>query len=227
MPTRLARLLHLADSALPTGGFAYSYGLESSRTFGLVRDSAGLRHYLYSYLQQAVGLEIPFLNSCYALGWPLEPAQLADILLEYDAQLLVPALHKASLTQGKTWLQLLQSFYPTEGLRELSELLTTQELPGHFVPVLALSMQRLNYSLSEAHTFYLHLALRDQISAAIRLGCLGPMEGHRLQHEFYAIFDDLLADVAHLDYRSATRSASLLDTAQMLHEHVYSRLFQN
>ncbi|QIX62206.1 hypothetical protein HER32_13865 [Hymenobacter sp. BT18] len=227
MPTRLARLLHLADSALPTGGFAYSYGLESSRTFGLVRDPAGLRHYLYSYLQQAVGLEIPFLNSCYALVWPLGPAALTDILLEYDAQLLVPAMHKASLTQGKTWLQLLQSFYPAAGLQELGELLKQYQLPGHFVPLLALSLQRLNYSLAEAHTFYLHLALRDQVSAAIRLGCLGPMEGHRLQHEFYAIFDDLLADVAHLDYRAATRSASLLDTAQMLHEHVYSRLFQN
>ncbi|MBG8554182.1 urease accessory protein UreF [Hymenobacter guriensis] len=223
----IARLLHLADSALPTGGFAYSYGLESSRTFGLVRDSAGLRHYLYSYLQQAVGLEIPFLNSCYALAWPLETKALADILLEYDAQLLVPAMHKASLTQGKTWLQLLQSFYPAAGLRELGELLVAQELPGHFVPVLALSLRRLDYKLVEAHTFYLHLALRDQVSAAIRLGCLGPMEGHRLQHEFYTIFDDLLADVAHLDHRTASRSASLLDTAQMLHEHVYSRLFQN
>ena len=74
---------------------------------------------------------------------------------------------------------------------------------------------------------YLHLALRDQISAAIRLGCLGPMEGHRLQHEFYALFDHLLAEAQATDYRTATRSATLLDAAQILHEQVYSRLFQN
>ena len=59
----LARLLHLADSALPTGSFAYSYGLESSVTFGLLRTEAELRAYLYSFLQQVVGFELPFITS--------------------------------------------------------------------------------------------------------------------------------------------------------------------
>ncbi|MBX0292397.1 hypothetical protein K3G63_18260 [Hymenobacter sp. HSC-4F20] len=227
MSTRLARLLHLADSALPTGGFAYSYGLESSRTFGLVRSQSGLRNYLYSYLQQVVGLEIPFLNSCFQISLPADAELLTLVVSEYDAQLLVPALHKGSLTQGKTWLRVLHSFQPEAGVAALAEWFAQEEVPLHFVPVLALSLARLGYALPEVHTLYLHLALRDQISAAIRLGCVGPMEGHRLQHEFYAIFDDLLAGAQALDYRAATRSASLLDAAQMLHEQVYSRLFQN
>ncbi|MCA8832753.1 urease accessory protein UreF [Hymenobacter pini] len=227
MSTRLARLLHLADSALPTGGFAYSYGLESSRTFGLVQSESGLRNYLYSFLQQAVGLEVPFLNACYRAALPAGAEALRTIVQEYDAQLLVPALHRGSLTQGKTWLRLLHSFYPAAGLPALGEWLAAEELPLHFVPLLALSLRRLDYTLPEIHTLYLHLALRDQISAAIRLGCLGSMEGHRLQHEFYAIFDDLLLGADALDHRHATRSAVLLDAAQMLHEQVYSRLFQN
>lgn len=227
MLTRLARLFHLADSALPTGGFAYSYGLESSRTFGLVRNQVGVRNYLYSYLQQVVGLEIPFLNSCFRVTLPADAHLLPLIIAEYDAQLLVPALHKGSLTQGKTWLRVLHSFQPAAGVAEVGEWFAQEEMPLHFVPVLALSLAWLGYTLPEIHTLYLHLALRDQISAAIRLGCLGPMEGHRLQHEFYAIFDDLLAGAETTDYRTAARSANLLDAAQMLHEQVYSRLFQN
>ncbi|QJX47313.1 hypothetical protein HMJ29_10335 [Hymenobacter taeanensis] len=227
MSTRLARLLHLADSALPTGGFAYSYGLESSRTFGLIRHAAGLRNYLYSYLQQVISLDVPFLSSCFALDWPTEAPQLRGIVEEYDAMLLVPGLHRASLAQSKNWLQLLGSFYPESGLDSLRAWFSAEGVPLHFVPVLALALRRLGYSCSELHTLYLHLMLRDQISAAIRLGCLGPMEGHRLQHNFYSLFDHLLAGAEAANYHTATRSATLLDAAQILHEQVYSRLFQN
>lgn len=227
MPTRLARLLHLADSALPTGGFAYSYGLESSRTFGLIRNAAGLRNYLYSYLQQIISLDVPFLSTCFAAEWPTDTDALRHIVEEYDAMLLVPALHRASLAQSKNWLRLLSTFYPESGLGHLSAEFKAQSIPLHFVPVLALCLRQLGYSCTELHTLYLHLMLRDQISAAIRLGCLGPMEGHRLQHDFYYLFDHLLAGAETADYRTATRSASLLDAAQILHEQVYSRLFQN
>lgn len=227
MPTRLTRLLHLADSALPTGGFAYSYGLESSRTFGLIRNAAGLRNYLYSYLQQIISLDVPFLSACFAAERPTDTAVVREIVEEYDAMLLVPGLHRASLAQSKNWLKLLNSFYPESGLGHLSAWFTEQNLPLHFVPVLALALRRLDYSCAELHALYLHLMLRDQISAAIRLGCLGPMEGHRLQHDFFSLFDHLLADAASADYRTATRSAALLDASQILHEQVYSRLFQN
>ncbi|TGE07613.1 urease accessory protein UreF [Hymenobacter fodinae] len=227
MSTRLARLLHLADSALPTGGFAYSYGLESSRTFGLIRHPAGLRNYLYSYLQQVLSLDVPFLSSCFSADWPTETQHLRGIVEEYDAMLLVPGLYRASLAQSKNWLKLLCSFYPESGLASIQAWFRAENLPLHFVPVLALALRRLGYSCPELHTLYLHLMLRDQLSAAIRLGCLGPMEGHQLQHEFYALFDHLLAEAHTTDYRTAARSATLLDAAQMLHEQVYSRLFQN
>ena len=74
---------------------------------------------------------------------------------------------------------------------------------------------------------YLHMLLRDQLSAAIRLGFLGPLAGHRLQHDFYAVFEHILARQAGKKYGEATRSAFLLDIAQGLHADVYSKLFQN
>ena len=221
----LARLLHLADSALPTGSFAYSAGLESSISLGLVRDDAGLRNYLYAYLQQAGSLEIPFLNSCFALGETWR-AELLEIAAEYDAQLLVPALRQASATQGRTWLKLLHSFYPKAGLDEVGKWLAMHELLPHFTLLFALSLQRTGFALPEAQTMYLHLLLRDQLSAAIRLGQLGPLEGHRLQHDFYAVFEHILAANADKVYQQASRSAFMLEAVQMLHADMYSRLFQ-
>ena len=74
---------------------------------------------------------------------------------------------------------------------------------------------------------YLHLALRDQLSAAIRLGFIGPMAGHLLQHDFYGIFESLLVSADIRPYTEATRCTLLLDVAQIFHDDIYSRLFQN
>ena len=68
--------------------------------------------------------------------------------------------------------------------------------------------------------------LRDQLSAAIRLGFLGPLAGHRLQHDFYAVFEHLLSGQEGSSFGEASRSAFMLDVAQVLHEDLYSRLFQ-
>ncbi|QKG57139.1 hypothetical protein GKZ68_11155 [Hymenobacter sp. BRD128] len=219
----LAHLLHLADSALPTGSFAYSYGLESSLTFGLVRTETEFRSYLYSFLQQAVGFELPFITSASDLA----EAELANLFTEYDAQLLTPALHQASLTQGKNWLKLLTTFYSEVGLAELGRELARQQLPAHFVPLFGLSLTKTGFALADIQATYLHLALRDQLSAAIRLGFMGPMAGHRLQHDFYEIFESLLDSADIRPYTEASRCTLLLDVAQIFHDDLYSRLFQN
>jgi urease accessory protein len=219
----LARLLHLADSALPTGSFAYSYGLESSLTFGLVRTETEFRAYLYSFLQQAVGFELPFITSAAHLA----EAELASLFTEYDAQLLTPALYQASLTQGKNWLKLLATFYPEVGLAELNQELARQQMPAHFVPLFGLSLGKAGFVVADIQATYLHLALRDQLSAAIRLGFIGPMAGHLLQHDFYEIFENLLDAADIRPYTEATRCTLLLDVAQILHDDIYSRLFQN
>lgn len=215
----LARLLHLADSALPTGSFAYSNGLESSVTFGLVRTETEFRAYLYSFLQQAVGFELPFITSAATVA----SEELENLFTEYDAQLLTPALHQASLAQGKNWLQLLATFYPGKGLAELAQ----QELPAHFVPLFGLSLGKIGFAVADIQATYLHLALRDQLSAAIRLGFIGPLAGHRLQHDFYGIFENLLASADIRPYTEASRCTLLLDVAQIFHDDLYSRLFQN
>ena len=225
--TQFARLLHLVDSAIPTGSFAYSYGLESSITFGLLKTPFGLRNYLYSYLQQVASMELPFINSCGKLALAGLGPELRDIAEAYDAMMLIPTLHRASLVQGKNWLKLLESFYPAARLQNLGTWFSDEQLPLHFTLLFALGLTRAGFAIPDLQTMFLHMALRDQLSAAIRLGFVGPMEGHQLQHDFYSIFEELLARHTDKEYPEASRSAFLLDTAQVFHEDIYSKLFQN
>ncbi|MCC9166609.1 urease accessory protein UreF [Pontibacter harenae] len=224
---QFARLLHLVDSSIPTGSFAYSYGLESSITFGLIKNQFGLRNYLYAYQQQVVSMEFPFMTSCYKLEQDDLNEQLQTIAEEYDAMMLVPTMHKASIVQGKNWLKLLTSFYPEAGIEELQQWFTERQLSLHFVLVYALGLKRSGYALYDCQLMYLHMTLRDQLSAAIRLGFIGPMEGHKLQHDFYAVFENLMESNVKKGYSQASRSAFLLDTLQVFHEDIYSKLFQN
>ena len=50
---RLLSLLHFADSALPTGGYAHSFGLERYCQAGVVRDRHGLERFLLAQLEGA------------------------------------------------------------------------------------------------------------------------------------------------------------------------------
>ena len=220
-----ARLLHLVDSAIPTGSFAYSYGLESSITFGLITTPFALRNYLYSHLQQAGSAELPFIHSTFQLTE--KSPEFQTVAEEYDAQLLVPGIYKASAVQGRNWLKLLAAFYPEAELETITQWFKSQDIPSHFTLVFTLALQRVGFALAELQAMYLHMLLRDQLSAAIRLGFLGPLEGHQLQHDFYAVFEHILAAQAGKEYGEAARSAFLLDAAQMLHEDIYSKLFQN
>ena len=220
-----ARLLHLVDSALPTGSFAYSYGLESSITTGLINSPSALRNYLYAYLQQAGSAELPFITSTFQLTE--KSPGFATVAEEYDAQLLVPALRNASAVQGRNWLKLLATFYPEAELDTITHWFAAQEIPPHFTLVFTLALQRVGFALAELQAMYLHLLLRDQLSAAIRLGLLGPLAGHQLQHDFYAVFEHILAQSTGKVYGEATRSAFVLEMAQVLHQDLYSRLFQN
>ncbi|UII30418.1 hypothetical protein LVD17_19180 [Fulvivirga ulvae] len=222
---KYARLMHLVDSSLPTGSFANSSGLESSITFGMIKDIYGFKKYLYSFLQQSASMDIPFINSCFK--YPVQDDCFLKITESYEAAMLVPAIYKASIVQGKNWLRLMTSFYPGEDISEVSKWFILHKVPVHFVIIFPLCLKRTGFDLQDVHTMYLHIVLRDQISAAIRLGFIGSMEGNKLQHDFYALFDDLLEKYLYKGYTEASRSAFLLDTAQVFHEFIYSKLFQN
>ena len=72
---------------------------------------------------------------------------------------------------------------------------------------------------------HLHGVARGLVSAAVRLGLVGPHEAQGLQARAAPTLDSVLAHCAHLDVPAQTQTAPLLDLLAGGHELLYSRLF--
>jgi len=225
VPNLLA-LLQLADSGLPTGSYAFSNGLESAYHLGLFESPAALDDFLRCSVEAVACGEIPFVESCFALGeddWQ----QVGEMLTWYEAMVTAPAVQRASLITGKNWLRLLEGLYEEVGLGALRQRLVADNLPLHFTLVFALSLKNVGFDLGQVKRLLIFQSLRDQVSAAVRLGLMGPLEAARRLRHLNDYGEMVLARVGALSYKQAHRSLPQLDIVQGMHGYLYSRLFQS
>ncbi len=219
-------LFQITDSAFPLGGFAFSYGLESMAKLGLIRDVAEFKKYLSNVLAQISSSEMPFLNSAYNSAAERYEA-LIPVFEGIDAFMTVPCIRKGSITQGRSLLQIVKAIYPDHDFDQFIQWLRQHELPTHFAPVFGFAFRKIGFSHAEALSAYAYIALRDQTSAAIRLGLLGPHEAQAILRETLGCVDKTIDRVTDLSYDQAFKVAVALEIAQAHHPNLYSRLFQN
>jgi urease accessory protein len=223
---QLYELMHLADSGLPAGGYAFSSGLEGAYHLGLLSSGTALQEFVQCAVETAARSDIPFIHSVYLLE-KMEPEQLEAMLQLYDAMTTAPTMRRASRTQGKNWLRLLSDLYPRAGLDDLSRWLADNGLPTHFAVLFGATLRSIGFAEGPGRQLFLFQILRDQMSAAVRLGVIGPLEAARRQQGMYEFCTQILDEVDGIEYTGATRAAPQLDIAQSLHDHLYSRLFQS
>ncbi|MDA1043595.1 MAG: hypothetical protein O3C57_00065 [Verrucomicrobia bacterium] len=219
-------LMHIADSALPVGGFAFSNGLESAAKFGIIRSRPALDAYLRDYSQQLMELELPFLAAIHREAQGQTPA-LAHLIVEWTATFSSEAMQRGSLRQGNGMLNWLERVHPELGMQALAAWFKAEPLRAHYLPVFAIGMARLGLPRKRTERLFLFMALRDQTSAAVRLGLLGPMDAQCLLHRLLAAAQESHALSTLRDYTHAVRSCPLIEWAQGSHDQLYSRLFQS
>jgi urease accessory protein len=233
-------LLQLADANFPSGSFAFSNGLESLAKLGYVKSMEGFRQYLACHLEQIASAESPFLNSAFAAatlparartvpapGPARFPEAFAAIAREWDAWVFLPSPRRASLSQGQAWSRAMEASRVEPAVHAVRPWFAENGLPLHFLMAFAATLAAAGFALADAQDLLLHMALRDQLGAAVRLGLLGSLQAQKLHREHIAVGECLRTARALWTHADAVRAAPMIDLGQASHAHLYSKLFQS
>ena len=179
----------LADSALPTGAFAHSGGLEAAVQLGRCRGAAGLDRLVEEALWQAGSLALPFVAAA-----ARAPERLAALDARCDAATpgtsrTAPAAPRGGRCSAPD--------APSGPRRRRSRTRSARAgLAGHLAPVWGALLARLGAGAEEACRLHLFTAARGMVSAGVRLGLLGPLEAQGALSRAGAVAEAVLAATA-------------------------------
>jgi urease accessory protein len=210
------QILQLADSAFPSGGFAHSGGLEAAWQLGVISDSKSFQDYLSAQVLQIGRGLLPFVKAAYA-----ELDDLNSIDSTCHAFLNNPVARRASIAQGQAFVFAAGKAFGGDQCLALAGAVRRREVHGHWSPMFGALAAAIGLDGANAAQVFLHINVRGLISAAVRLGIVGPLEGQSIQ--FAALKD---ADISTASVESA-QTSPMLDLWQGVQDRLYSRLFQS
>ncbi|HEX2532971.1 MAG TPA: urease accessory protein UreF [Chitinophagaceae bacterium] len=225
---QLLRLLQLADPALPIGGFAHSWGLETYVQRGKIRDAAAVSAYIEAVLRHSIRYTDAALVS---LCW--EAARSADLsaLLHWDelctAVKLPRELREGSVKLGSRLSRLLGEWTQDPLPRRFEAEVRSGSASGHYPVWFGLYASVLGLPKEETLTGFYFNAASGMITNAVKLVPLGQGEGQRVLFGLQALLESLVAQSLDPDPECIGLCCPGFDIRSMQHERLYSRLYMS
>lgn len=219
--------LRFIDSFFPTGGYAYSSGLEAAVQAGLVRTSGDLTRYVEDSLRFGLGpreaIAVARAHQTAGLG-QLAPALDAD--RELDAMKTVKEARLASRQMGRQVMRIAGTEAGAAPLvLRYRDAIEEGRTPGHFPVSLGLTLGTIGWTRTDTVAAFLYHSVAGYLSAALKLLPIGQQEGQRLIEQWLPL-------VSRLSERNDP-AAQLVswtpvhDLYAMRHRRLASRLFRS
>jgi urease accessory protein len=222
------RLLHLADSALPIGGLAHSFGLESLVAAELV-GVRELPEFLRGFLEEAGFLEAVFCRAGFRLGIGTDLEGFARHWLALNERLsaMKPARESraGSASLGRNFLALVGGLGDFALVREA--LWASKEAQGliHHSLSFGLGCGVLGFEENRAVLAFLHSCAASLVSACQRLLPLGQNAAMRILWDLKPAIVETMRRSAACSVEDASCFMPLLDWGAMEHPGLATRLF--
>ena len=222
------RLLHLADSALPIGGLAHSFGLESLAEKRLL-SVENLAEFLRGYLEEAGFLEAVFCREGFGLGARRCTATFAMEWVRLNEKLsaMKPARESrtGSGSLGKNFLAAVAGLGDCEMAREaLRASKEAGELIHHSV-AFGFASGVLGLAEDRVVAAYLHQSVASLVSACQRLMPVGQSAALRILWDLKATLIETARRSAGCWVDDACCFVPVLDWGAMEHPGLATRLF--
>ena len=230
MPTdrRLLSLLHFADSAFPTGGYAHSFGLEHYCHVGLVKDREGLERFLLAQLEGSAGpcdatAVVAALRS--AARGDLDGCRSLDDNVE--AMKVVREFREGSRQMGRQTLRVAAALTGDDRLARYLEDVNAGRAPGHHAVGFGMTAAVLGWEAAEAANAFLYSTTALLVGAALRLLSMGQLEGQRVLWGLHPVIHRVASEAAARDAADLWSFTPGIDIQGILHERLESRLFRS
>lgn len=221
-PTSPWLIWQVLDSAFPVGGFAHSGGLEAAVQLGVVTDADSLDAFVRTSCGQAAKLSAPFVAAVVTT-----PRDFDALNARYDTLLVNDPANRASRALGAAVLAAGEAVIGPGELRAVRKATRAARQFVHLPCAFGLLARAIGLDETQAVDAFLFQQARSQLSAAVRLGVVGPMQAQTMLAGLGNTRGQWIALALHTTPDEAAQTAPMLDLLQSLHERLYSRLFNS
>jgi urease accessory protein len=219
--------LRFIDSFFPSGGYAYSSGLETAVSEGAVRDADDLSRYVTDLLRHSIGTrEAVAVAMAYDSQSDGRLSTALAIDRELDGMLWSSEARQASKRMGRQILR----FAPVEHgdrsiLDEFGSMAMADRTPGHLAVSLGLTLRACGWTRETAVAGFLYQNAVGFVSAALKLLPIGQRDGQRLLAQWTPLIEELSERAQPMATLHAW--APIQDIYAMRHSRLESRLFRS
>jgi len=223
----LLKGLRFVDSFFPSGGYAFSSGLEAAVQGGAVRNAEELSRYVVELLTTGIGereaVAVGLAHDACVSGI-LKIAFKAD--RELEAMKLGRESRTASRQMGRQVIRLAANQQVRHSLIEdYHAAVEAEQSPGHLAVSLGLTLAAAGWSKEDSIAAFLYQSATGFVAAAMKLMPIGQREGQRLLESWLEVIERVSHKAAHQPVLQSW--SPVQDIYAMRHSRLESRLFRS